>query len=190
MRAAFNWRVSAEERAAIARTLPEIEPLTELASAEHEPLTAWERRLEPPDLLPLVRESEILVALSMVPPEIFKAADALQFVSSLEHGVNWLPFELLAQRGVQVANAMGARDSLVSEQAFALLLACAKRLIEDAAAVRAVRYQQNWAAGQLASRIEGETLGIIGLGGIGREIAKRGKAFGMEVLGVRRNPEP
>jgi phosphoglycerate dehydrogenase-like enzyme len=190
MKAAFNWKLSANELAQIERAVPEIERQAQLAGPEEGMLTAWERRLEPDDLLPLVTNSEILVALSMIPRDVFRIAESLRFVSSLEHGVNWLPFDLLEARGVQVANARGARDAVVAEQAFALLLACAKRLIEDTHAVREVRFQQNWSQGQMDSRLAGEKIGIVGLGGIGREIAHRAKAFDMRVLGVRRDPLP
>jgi phosphoglycerate dehydrogenase-like enzyme len=190
MKAAFNWRISARELAAIEKLIPEVERLATYASAAEEPLTAWERRLDPYDLIPFARGAEILVALSMVPRDVFMAAEKLRFVSSLEHGVNWLPFDILMERGVEVANARGSRDSVVAEQAFALILACAKRLIEDAQAVREVRFRQNWADGQMGSRLAGETLGIVGLGGIGRQIARRAKAFDMRVLGARRNPRP
>jgi phosphoglycerate dehydrogenase-like enzyme len=190
MKAALNWRISPSELAEVERVLPEVERLAAYAGAAEESLTASERRLDPQDLIPLVAKAEILIALSMVPREVFMAAKELRFVSSLEHGVNWLPFDLLQERRVQVANTRGSRDTVVAEQAFALILACAKRLIEDAQAVREVRFQQNWAEGQMASRLAGETLGIVGLGGIGRQIAKRAKAFDMRILGVRRDPGP
>jgi phosphoglycerate dehydrogenase-like enzyme len=190
MLVAFNWRLSSDELKHIQQSLPDVEHRFDVAPLHAEPLTAWERAIDSNDLVPLLNDAEVLVALGVVPFDVFRQADSLRFVTSLEHGVNWLPFDLLRQRGVQVTNVRGARDVIVAEQAFALLLGCARRLIDDARAVREARYQQNWAAGQLAVELRGETLAIIGLGGIGRQIARRAKAFDMHVLGVRRDPRP
>jgi phosphoglycerate dehydrogenase-like enzyme len=187
MVAAFNWRLSRTEVELIHSMLPSLDVAADRADAQENQLTAPERTLDADDLIPLVRDAEILVALSVVPRDVFTLATELRFVSSLEHGVNWLPFDLLQERGIRVANARGAHDRVVAEQAWALLLASAKRLIDDCRAVREVRHQQNGAPGQLAVELYGETLAIIGVGGIGREIAIRAKAFGMHVLGVRRS---
>jgi phosphoglycerate dehydrogenase-like enzyme len=146
--------------------------------------------LSPEETIELVSDVEILLAHSRVPREVIEAAPNLRFFSSLEHGVNWLPFDLLKARRIRVANARGARTHAVAEQAWALLLACAKRIVIDHRAVEEARFQFNWEPGQVAVELHGETLGIVGLGEIGSSIAQIGKAFGMEVLAVRRKPGP
>jgi phosphoglycerate dehydrogenase-like enzyme len=188
--AAFNWRLSLTELELIHSMLPGLRVTAYQADAAEDQLTAWERRLDPDEVIPLVGAAKVLVALSVVPRDVFRLAAELRFVSSLEHGVNWLPFDLLQERDIQVANARGAHDRVVAEQAWALILASAKRLVDDFRAVGEARHQQNGSPGQLAVELYGETLAIIGLGGIGREIAIRGKAFGMHVIGVRRSASP
>jgi phosphoglycerate dehydrogenase-like enzyme len=190
MQVAFNWRLSGPEFELIHSTLPNLEVAAQRAEAPDDQLPATERKLDVDDLSSLVRAADILVALSSVHSDVFRRATQLRFVSSLAHGVNWLPFDLLQERGIRVANARGAQDRVVAEQAWALLLACAKGLSEASRAVREGRFQQDWVPGQLGIGLYGETLAIVGVGGIGREIAQRAKAFGMHVLGVRRSPSP
>lgn len=115
-------------------------------------------------------------------PEAPRAYERLRFVQTTSAGVDHVPFERLPPR-VLVAGNMGAYDVALAEQAFALLLAAAKRVVYHADAIRARRFAQDVPSKQL----RGSTLGVLGLGGIGREVARMGRAFGMRILGITRS---
>jgi phosphoglycerate dehydrogenase-like enzyme len=90
--------------------------------------------------------------------------------------------------GAVVTNAAGMSAPMVSEHAFALMLMLGHRLREaEAAAAR-----QEWGRGLKSemTALYGRTICIIGLGAIGREAAKRARAFGMTVIGVSRTDAP
>lgn len=115
-------------------------------------------------------------------PEDPAAYERLRFVQATLAGVDHLPFERFPAHVTVCSNA-GAYNTALAEHAFALLLAAAKRVVLHATNVRNQVFQQDLPAKQL----RGATLGIVGLGGIGREVARLGRAFGMRVVGVTRS---
>src|SRR5205807_6881658 len=85
-------------------------------------------------------------------------------------------------RGIRVGNTPDVLTDATADLAFALLLAVARRLPDGAAAVRAgewLTWEPDWLLGR---DVHGATLGIVGLGRIGRAVAQRAEGFGMEVL--------
>lgn len=90
-----------------------------------------------------------------------------------------------SRRGVFVANCPGRNATAVAELAWALILACDRRIPDQVADLRNGRWNQREYAG--AAGLHGRTLGIVGLGQVGQEIARIGGAFGMEVLAWSRN---
>jgi phosphoglycerate dehydrogenase-like enzyme len=95
-----------------------------------------------------------------------------------------LPAPDLPER-VILANARGLHAPHMSEFAIALLLALAKRIPTAVARQR----ERLWRA-FLPRTLEGRTLGILGLGAIGEEVARKARALGMRVIGTRRSGEP
>jgi phosphoglycerate dehydrogenase-like enzyme len=86
-----------------------------------------------------------------------------------------------ADRGIPVCNVgtSGAEAGTVAEHAMLLMLACARRLVDGHDGIR----RGEWPALTASSfELQGKSLGVIGLGHIGREVAKRARAFGMQVL--------
>ena len=115
----------------------------------------------------------------------------LEFVSSMSVGVDHLDVPALTERGIPVGNTPGVLVDTTADAAFALLLAAARRLGE---ADRFV-HQGNWSAENAWSPdfftgkdVSGATLGIIGLGAIGRAMARRASGFDMRVLAWNRTP--
>ena len=92
-----------------------------------------------------------------------------------------------ARRGVTVTNTPGVLDATTADLAFALLLAAQRRLVEGDRQVRGRRLAARLADAPLGTDVGGSTLGIVGLGRIGRAVARRARGFDMRVLYTRRN---
>jgi lactate dehydrogenase-like 2-hydroxyacid dehydrogenase len=89
-----------------------------------------------------------------------------------------------------VTNTPGVLDDATADLTFGLILAATRRLAEGD---RLVRSGRGWSWGMhfmLGRGLQGKRLGIVGLGGIGRKVAERGRAFGMEVAYHSRRPAP
>ena len=103
------------------------------------------------------------------------------FVSGLDHPV----FRSIAERGVTVTNSAGFNAVPIAQFVLAVMLRHAKRIPAWEAAQR----ERAWRRVE-SEELTGQTVGIIGLGGIGSEVARLARAFGMRVLGMRRRPDP
>lgn len=93
--------------------------------------------------------------------------------------------EAAAQRGIPVSNTPGGPSkAATAELAFALIMACAKRLVAADAGLRAGHWRGDDATGRwpLPAILEGRTLGLLGLGDIGQRVAGYGRAFGMNTI--------
>jgi phosphoglycerate dehydrogenase-like enzyme len=137
-----------------------------------------------------VRDAEIVIAWSLR-PEQFQAAKRLRWIHSPAAAVHQLMFAELVQSEVIVTNARGVHGPVVAEHVMAQIFAMAKMLPQ------AVRLQQKHTWGQEAMwrgrtrprEVVGATLGIVGLGSIGQEVARVAAGFGMRVIAVREHPE-
>ena len=137
-----------------------------------------------------IGEADAALAWSLR-PEQFRAARKLRWIHSTAAAVHQLMFPDLVASGVVVTNSRSVHGPVVAEQAMALMFAVARKI------PAAVRFQQRhvwgqeqmWLHGPMPGELQGATLGLIGLGSIGREIAKRAAALGMRVLAAREHPE-
>ncbi|MDF2803669.1 MAG: D-isomer specific 2-hydroxyacid dehydrogenase NAD-binding [Anaerocolumna sp.] len=132
----------------------------------------------------------ILARTAPYPEEIFRAASNLKVIA--RHGVGYDNIDLVAaaKHGVQVCNTPLANANSVAEHTIMLLLACAKNLVYQDSELRQGNYDvRNQKPGR---DVSGRTLGIIGFGRIGREVAKKA-ALGLDmkilVYGHNRNLE-
>lgn len=114
----------------------------------------------------------------------WSAAGALELVQVLGAGIDHLSAIALPPR-VQIVNARGIHGGEIRDHALAMMLSFARELPRLADLQRRRRWAP-FAAGTL----RGHTLGVLGLGHIGRDIAAAGRALGMHVLGTRVNEEP
>lgn len=105
----------------------------------------------------------------------------LRWVQSWSAGVNSLPLEELAVRAIVLTSANGVHAYPISETIFALMLALTRKIHTY------VRNQMThtWHHSNLSLEMHKKTIGIIGVGAIGKETAKIAKAFGMRVIGLR-----
>jgi len=135
-------------------------------------------------------DAEIVVAWSLR-PEQFKLAKKLRWIHSPAAAVHQLMFPELINSDVVLTNAREVHGPVVAEHVIALIFALAKRIPD------AVRLQQKhvwgqetmWLGRPRPREIADATLGLIGVGSIGREVARRAAALGMRVVAVRENPE-
>ena len=137
-----------------------------------------------------ISDADILITWSLR-PEQFRAAKKLRWIHSTAAAVHALMSPEVMESDVVVTNARGVHGPVVAEHAIALMFAIARKI---PAAVRAQR-QRVWAQEEMwreappPRELQGATLGMIGLGSIGREVARRAEALGMRVLAVREQPE-
>lgn len=149
-------------------------------------LEVWREEL-PPDrqtLLRAVAEIDGLLCLltDTIDDELLAAAPKLRVVSVMAVGYDNIDIAAATHRGVLVTNTPGVLTETTADFAFALLLAAARRLPEAERAVREGRWT-SWHPSFLLGRdVHGATLGIVGLGQIGRAVARRARGFDMRVL--------
>ncbi len=134
------------------------------------------------EIVTLAADVDVILA-TRLPPEVASAAANLKLLQKTGAGVDDMPFDALAP-DVQVTNTSGANPTPLAEGALALILALAKRVIPRHKAFIAGR------SGPPGVALKGKKAGIIGMGSIGIEVAKRLQAFEMEILAIRRNPDP
>jgi len=130
-------------------------------------------------------EAEVLLVRGWrheIPAETVAGMRRLRLVQCLLAGVDHLPWAEIPS-GVVVCHNAGAQSDVVAEHAFALLLAAVRRVVEHDAAMRRGGFPQD----ERGRRLRGATLGILGYGHIGREVARLGRAFGMRVVAVNRS---
>jgi len=171
-------------RVLVTRRIPEagLRPVLEQTEAD-----LWEDELPPPreELLRRVAGVEGLLSLltDRVDEELLDAAGPqLKVVSNFAVGFDNIDVPACTRRGIPVGNTPGVLTETTADLAFALLMAVARRLPEAYDYVRADRWQ-TWGPMLLLGRdVSGATLGIVGFGRIGREMAKRGRGFGMRIL--------
>jgi len=138
------------------------------------------------DLPAAAREARILVVRGkQVPAEVFAAASALSLVVRAGAGVNTIDVAAASRRGVYVANCPGQNSIAVAELAIGLLVALDRRIPDNVAQLRAGKWDKKTFSE--AEGLYGRTLGIAGLGAIGREVARRAQALGMKVLAWSRS---
>ena len=109
--------------------------------------------------------------------KVIQAADRLKVISRTGVGYDAVDVPAATARGVIVTTTPGVNRHAVADWALALMLCCARKVPENLAEVPRgawTRYE--------GMDLDGKTLGVVGLGTIGKEVAKRAKAFGMRLL--------
>jgi phosphoglycerate dehydrogenase-like enzyme len=137
-----------------------------------------------------ITDTEIGIAWSIRPEQI-KEAKHLRWIHSPAAAVHQLIFPELVESDIVLTNAREVHGPVVAEHVIAQIFALAKKIPE------AVRFQENHEWGQQrmwdelprVRVVAGATVGLIGLGSIGRAVAGSAKALGMRVIAVREHPE-
>ena len=170
-------------RIVVTRSIPE-PALAVLRAAGEVEVCSQEGALTPAELREAVRGADAVV--TMIPDRIDgEVADAagpqLRVVSTVAVGYDNLDVPALTERGIEVTNTPGVLVEATADLAWGLLLSVTRRLGEGE---RLLRARQPWAFSlsfMLGTGLQGKTLGIIGLGQIGQAVARRGRAFGMDI---------
>jgi len=134
------------------------------------------------ELLASIGGYEALVVRSQtqVSAQAIRAAARLRVIGRAGTGVDNVDVDAATRAGIVVMNVPGGNTISAAEHAFSLLLALARQIPAADASVKAGKWER---AKFLGSELHGKVLGILGVGRIGREVARRAAAFGMDVLG-------
>ncbi len=135
----------------------------------------------PSDLIRLIGDADGLVVRSgtKVTNEAIAAGAQLRVIGRAGAGVDNIAVEAATRRGIWVVNAPDSNSVAVAEHVFALMLSLARRIPLAAESVARGEWRRQAFQGE---ELQGKTLGIIGLGRIGRRVAERARAFGMTIL--------
>src|SRR5215510_13195488 len=133
-------------------------------------------------------QADVLVVRSTKVTEAMLKAGSLSLVVRAGAGFNTIDINAASSRGIYVSNCPGKNSIAVAELAFSLILALDRRIADNVAELRAGKWNKKEYG--KARGLYGRTLGLIGLGQIGREMIARAKAFGMDVTGWSRNLTP
>jgi D-2-hydroxyacid dehydrogenase (NADP+) len=134
-----------------------------------------------------IGDADALIGASPLTAEIVQGAPKLRWVAATSAGVENLPIETLAARDIALTNFSGIAAPNIAEHVLAMMLAFARGL-------RPLFHQQDqhqWPNDDTtlpAFELGGQTLGIIGMGEIGDQLARKAHGIGMTVLGVQRHP--
>ena len=141
-----------------------------------------------PPANPLPGVSVLLEAAVSVGPGELDLLPDLRLVANYGVGHDNVDLAACRERGIVVTNTPGVLDAAVAELTLALMLACRRRLLVSDGFVRQGRWRMGWSRPErLGHDLAGATLGLVGLGRIGRQVAKRAEAFELQVVHHRRS---
>jgi glyoxylate reductase len=174
---AATWTV------AVTRKIPDagIEPLREATKVE-----LWDRELPPtPEELDALLDGcdgAITLLTDQIDGSVLDRHPGLRVISNFAVGYDNIDVPAATERGVLVCNTPEVLTNATADHTWALLLAAARRIPESIAYVRDGKWK-TWGPLLLLGReVSGATIGIVGLGRIGKEVAKRARGFDMRVL--------
>lgn len=121
----------------------------------------------------------VVRSATKVTAELLDAAPKLRVVGRAGVGVDNIDVEAATHRGILVMNTPGGNAVSVAEHTFALMLAMARSVPQSNAAIHAGRWEKSGASG---TELRGKTLGLVGLGRVGTEVARRARALEMKIL--------
>lgn len=174
-------------RERIERARPTVDPGLAIEQADLLPVES---------LGPLLADKEILLTAPSLPVtrELLAAAPALRFIQVPSAGFEKIDLDAARERGIPVANAAGNNATTVAEHVFMVALALQRHLFECHQGIQTGQYTP--VKGQLMAgglfELAGKTLGIVGLGRVGKQVARRAMGFDLRTLYydiVRPTPE-
>jgi glyoxylate reductase len=143
------------------------------------------------DVVAAVKRADVLVPTITDRIDAFVIAQAgpqLKLIANFGNGVDHIDVEAALARGILVTNTPGVLTEDTADMTLALIMAVSRRIIEGADAVRHGTWNGWNPTWMLGSRLKGKKLGIIGMGRIGTAVARRAKAFGLEIHYHNRKP--
>jgi D-3-phosphoglycerate dehydrogenase len=135
------------------------------------------------------QQPDVLVVRSTrVGSDVLQASRTLELVVRAGAGFDTIDTDDASSRGIFVANCPGKNASAVAELTFGLILALDRRIPDNVADARAGHWNKGLYS--KASGLKGRTLGLVGFGSIGQEVARRARGFGMKVIVWSRSLTP
>ncbi|MGH6871223.1 MAG: 2-hydroxyacid dehydrogenase [Rhizomicrobium sp.] len=119
---------------------------------------------------------------------LVRAGERLKLIANFGNGVDNIDVKTALEKGITVTNTPGVLTEDTADMTMALILAVPRRLVEGVEELKADRFtgwSPNW---MLGHRIWGKRLGIVGMGRIGQAVARRAKAFGLQIHYHNRKP--
>jgi glyoxylate reductase len=136
-----------------------------------------------PPAAPLPGVAALLQAAVRVGPAELDLFPDLGLVANYGVGFDGVDVPACRKRGIAVTNTPGVLDAAVADLAFTLILACRREVVLADRFVREGRWRSGWSQPEIVGHdVAGATLGLVGLGRIGREVARRAEVFGMRVI--------
>jgi glyoxylate reductase len=142
-------------------------------------------RLEQPDELSRAAadvDAIIPVVAARISEQVMAASDRLRVVANCAVGVDNVDVAAATRRGIRVTNTPGVLTEATADLTFAALLAVVRRVVEGDAMVRGGCFRGFGPTLLLGVDLQGKTLGVVGLGQIGRAVARRAAGFGLRVI--------
>ena len=175
----------------VTRKLPDVVE-TRMRELFNTKLNPDDKPLSQAELAAAVKEAEVLVPTvtdRIDKAVIMQAGDELKLIANFGTGVDNIDVETALARGITVTNTPGVLTEDTADMTMALILAVARRIIEGAQVIGPDNTWQGWSPSwMLGHRIFGKRLGIIGMGRIGQAVARRAKAFGLQIHYHNRKP--
>jgi D-3-phosphoglycerate dehydrogenase len=141
-------------------------------------LNPYGRILDKAEMKELIRDADaVIVGVDPLDADVLSAASRLKVISKYGVGTDNIDQTFAASKGIEVAVAAGANTDAVADYTLALMLAVARRIVPIDQGCRRMDWQK-----QTAVDVWGKTVGLIGLGAIGKGVARRAKGFDMRVL--------
>ena len=119
---------------------------------------------------------------------IAAAGDKLKLIANFGAGVDHIDVAAANERGIAVTNTPGVLTEDTADLTMALIMAVSRRIVEGANVVQAGEFTGWTPTWMMGRRVNGKRLGIIGMGRIGQAVARRAKAFGMQIHYHNRKP--
>ena len=135
----------------------------------------------------LAKDADGVIIRSKLPDDIFEVAPRLKAVCVHGTGTDLIPLASATARGVLVANVPGANAQTVAEYCVLAMLMLARNIMNITSALRTKPWDEARRLGSVAQELDGATVGVVGVGEIGRRVAKICRdGFSMRVLGNQR----
>jgi glyoxylate reductase len=134
-------------------------------------------------------DGAITLVTDPIGAELLDAEPQLKVISNFAVGYDNIDVDAATARGVIVCNTPGVLTETTADLSWALLMAAARRVVEGADYVRAGKWQTWGPTLLMGADVHHATLGIIGFGRIGKEVAKRGRGFDMRLLAYDAYPD-
>src|ERR1043165_7464442 len=144
-------------------------------------VTVLDKPLKEAELLPVVKDAEAMIVRSetKVTRKVMEAAPKLRVVGRAGVGVDNVDVDAATERGVAVMNTPGGNTISTAELAFSMMVSMARKIPQAHMSTKAGEWKRKDFQG---TELNGTTLGIMGMGRRGSEVAKRALAFNMRVV--------